>query len=262
MKRFFLFFLLTVFFLLSGIKSSVFAQAPLPVISVFPIYGDTNIYGTNCGNSESTTTNRCCWEDPNISIEDELNQRLPQFLCLIDVGGIKGFCVNDLMKIPARWVTQLPMVESLVQLKRLNSTNPCVNGNPSTDDYSSSSCICLPTTLTLATMCEQYLKNTPEYSSCVSCEGVWTGMGCMKADLQDFITDTLLKIGVSLAGLIALFCIIYSAVQLQTSAGNPEKVKKAQELLTSCIMGLMLIIFSVFILRLIGVNILRIPFFS
>ena len=41
-----------------------------------------------------------------------------------------------------------------------------------------------------------------------------------------------------------------------------EKIKKAQDLLTSCIMGLMLIIFAVFILRLVGVNILRIPGFS
>ena len=39
-------------------------------------------------------------------------------------------------------------------------------------------------------------------------------------------------------------------------------LKKAQELITSCIMGLMLIIFSIFILRLIGVDILKIPGFE
>ena len=49
---------------------------------------------------------------------------------------------------------------------------------------------------------------------------------------------------------------------MQTSQGNPEKLKKAQEMLTSCIMGLMLIIFSVLILRLIGVDILKIPGFN
>jgi len=48
---------------------------------------------------------------------------------------------------------------------------------------------------------------------------------------------------------------------MQSSQGNPEKLKKAQEMITSCIMGLMLIIFSVFILKLIGVNILKIPGF-
>jgi len=68
--------------------------------------------------------------------------------------------------------------------------------------------------------------------------------------------------GIGLAGLIALLCIIYAAFMIQISSGNPERIKKAQELLTSCIMGLMLIIFSVFILRLIGVDILKIPGFT
>ena len=53
---------------------------------------------------------------------------------------------------------------------------------------------------------------------------------------------------------------IVGAFNYLTSFGNAERIKKAQEMLTSCIIGLMLIIFSVFILRLIGVNILKIPF--
>jgi len=49
---------------------------------------------------------------------------------------------------------------------------------------------------------------------------------------------------------------------MQSSQGNPEKLKKSQDMITSCIMGLMLIIFSIFILKLIGVDILKIPGFS
>jgi hypothetical protein len=66
----------------------------------------------------------------------------------------------------------------------------------------------------------------------------------------------------SIAAFIAIGCIIYAAVQIQLSQGDAEKLKKARETLTSCILGFMLIIFSVFILRVIGVDILQIPGFS
>jgi hypothetical protein len=64
--------------------------------------------------------------------------------------------------------------------------------------------------------------------------------------------------GVGLAGIAAFLCIIYAAFILQTSRGNPERIKKAREYLTNCIIGLLIIIFAVFVLRLIGVDILQI----
>ena len=79
------------------------------------------------------------------------------------------------------------------------------------------------------------------------------------ANFKSIIEETVFGIGVGLAGGFSLLCIIYAAFMMQSSEGNPEKLKKAQEMITSCIMGLMLIIFSVFILRLIGVNLLKIP---
>ena len=84
----------------------------------------------------------------------------------------------------------------------------------------------------------------------------------MSANLQEFIEKTILGTGVGLGGGISLLCIMFSAFQMQTSAGNAEKLKKAQELLTNCIIGLMVIIFSVLILKIIGVDILRIPGFN
>jgi hypothetical protein len=68
--------------------------------------------------------------------------------------------------------------------------------------------------------------------------------------------------GIGLAGGVAMLCIMYSAFRMQTSQGNPEAIKKAQETLTSCITGLVLIIFSVLILRIIAQDILRIPGFN
>jgi len=106
-----------------------------------------------------------------------------------------------------------------------------------------------------------------EYCRCTDCvvnkNGYWSAIGCVRFDsFSGFITDNLFPIAIGFAGMFALLCIIYSAFMMQTSQGSPEKIKKAQENLTSCILGLMIIIFSVFILRFIGVNILRIPGFK
>lgn len=133
-------------------------------------------------------------------------------------------------------------------------------------DANSPNCTCLDTRVEAISRLCLMTSNTTEQSNCLSCvtgkKGIWTAVGCIESDLSSFIRDTLLGWGIGLAGVFALLCIIYSAFQMQTSQGNPERIKKAQEMLTSCITGLVLIIFSVFILRLIGVSILRIPGFQ
>ena len=48
---------------------------------------------------------------------------------------------------------------------------------------------------------------------------------------------------------------------MMTSAGNPEQLNAGKELIGSSIAGLLLVVFSVFILQFIGVNILGIPGF-
>ena len=122
-------------------------------------------------------------------------------------------------------------------------------------------CRCLPrATFNIAALCLN-IADSGEKTKCIECapKGVWTALGCVDFSLETFVKEKVFTFGIGLAGIVSLLCIIYAAFTFQTSQGNPEKIKKAQELLTSCIMGLMLIIFSIFILRLIGVNILKIP---
>ncbi len=141
----------------------------------------------------------------------------------------------------------------------------CVQGYPS-NKYEINQCTCVSSDNLQASQLCSALKNTAEINQCFNnCMkdggGVWTALGCFSSDFSTLIKEKVFGFGIGLAGTIAFLCIIYAAFQIQTSSGNAEKIKKAQELLTSCIMGLILIIFSVFILRLIGVNILKIPGF-
>jgi len=140
----------------------------------------------------------------------------------------------------------------------------CFDGRVS-DENNEASCFCIKDAVpALVKICAN-IGNDKEKASCIDCSNrveVWTGIGCLTTDFSAFIKDKVLGIGLGIAGLMALLCIIYSAFMLQTSQGSPEKIKKAQELLTNCILGLILIIFSIFILRLIGVTILRVPGFS
>lgn len=106
-------------------------------------------------------------------------------------------------------------------------------------------------------------------STCFQSGGAWTAIGCLgrgnggsgSSTLGDFIRS-FISIGVGMGGGIAFLLILFSGFQTITSTGNPEKLHEAKELMTAAISGLLLIIFSVFLLRLIGVDILQIPGFG
>lgn len=102
--------------------------------------------------------------------------------------------------------------------------------------------------------------NTPQ-GPCKSATEVWTAFGCISTDPQGFITS-ILEVGIGIGGGVAFLLILFGGFQILTSAGNPEQMNAGRELVTSAITGLLLIIFSVFLLRLIGVNILQIPKFG
>lgn len=119
-------------------------------------------------------------------------------------------------------------------------------------------------------VCRQVANDTDsgkvQYAACVACVGpdnerLWTAVGCIDNSAQG-IVGKLIGTGIGIAGGIALLMIIASGFELTISQGEPKRVSDAKERLTSAIIGLLFIIFSVTILQFIGVTILQIPGFG
>ncbi|MCX6793842.1 MAG: hypothetical protein NTY06_01935 [Candidatus Gottesmanbacteria bacterium] len=110
-----------------------------------------------------------------------------------------------------------------------------------------------------------FVSDKAKQADCETCMGngtaAWTALGCIQTDPSQFI-GSILSIGIGIGGGIAFLLILFGGFQILMSAGNPEKLNAGKELITSAITGLLIIIFSLFILRLIGFNIFGIPGFG
>jgi len=100
-------------------------------------------------------------------------------------------------------------------------------------------------------------------ADCIKCVGVWSAIGCITIDMNNpdpnKLLKTILQVGIGIAGGIAFLLILFGGLQIMTSAGNPERLNAGKELVSSAIVGLLLILFSVFLLQFIGVQIIGIP---
>jgi len=97
-----------------------------------------------------------------------------------------------------------------------------------------------------------------ELDSCLKCvqsNGFYTALGCMPFEINSLIKGIII-VGMFAAGILSLLCIIFGAIKIQTSKGDATKVSKAQESIRSCILGLILIIFSAFIVNILGSGLL------
>ncbi len=91
--------------------------------------------------------------------------------------------------------------------------------------------------------------------------GVLTAIGCISGNVGK-LTATFLRIGIGIAGGLAFLLIIFGGLRIILSSGHPEAMMEGREIVTSAIVGLLLIIFSVFLLRFISVDVLKLPGFS
>lgn len=83
-----------------------------------------------------------------------------------------------------------------------------------------------------------------------------TALGCIPVENTNEFMGWILGWAIGVGGGIAFLLIVYASFMILTSQGAPERLKAGQELLTSAISSLIMLIFSVFILRFIGVDIL------
>lgn len=112
-------------------------------------------------------------------------------------------------------------------------------------------------------LCDQVMGPQAK-ESCISCidqNGIWTAVGCIPTDSVPML-QTLIRIGLLIAGGFTLLIILAGAFMLSISQGDPKKTSEAKEMITSAIIGLIFIIFSVAVLEFIGAQILQIPRFG
>jgi len=235
----------------------------------------------NLSQTESSSKYACCYSDAFVTLEkysDSLKATANIPLIGPAIAGMLN--IFDPLEFP-RSIILDPRVPRLGDFKSLADENDaqslCPLGGIPTGDVKSNQCYCKksnsPVLQSIMKLCGN-IEKVEERKQCVSClgydtatqtfkeGGIWTSIGCVKPSLTSFIQETVFGLGIGFAGIVSLGCIIYASILLQFSQGDPEKVQAARDMIQSCIFGLILIIFSVFILRVIGVDILRIPGFS
>lgn len=99
-------------------------------------------------------------------------------------------------------------------------------------------------------------SSTTNSALCPDGISVNTALGCLAAGNPTKMVSQLLGWGAIVGAGIAFLMIVFAGIQIVLAGGDPKKVQAARELITSAITGLILIIFSVFLINLIGVDIL------
>ena len=126
------------------------------------------------------------------------------------------------------------------------------------------------TTCDLCGFCQGGSKPA-SYNGCKKClydesgniraDSYWTVAGCYSTR-PDMFVKSVLNIVFAVSGGLAFIAFIGGSALILTSSGDPEKLNNGKSIVISSIFGLLLIIFSVFLLRVVGVDILRVPGFG
>ncbi len=90
-----------------------------------------------------------------------------------------------------------------------------------------------------------------------NCGKIETALGAFSGN-PGVLARGLLNLGLGIAGGVALLIMIFAGYKLITSRGNPDAIQSGRDLFTAAIIGLLVVIFSAFIIRMIGTT-LKIP---
>lgn len=116
-----------------------------------------------------------------------------------------------------------------------------------------------------------FYPKPPDWEKCHNClydpsgreatGSAYTVFGCIATSPEAFV-KSILSIVFGVSGGIAFLAVLSGSAIVLTSAGNPERLQTGKDIIFSSIVGILLILFSVFLLRFVGFEILRIPGFG
>lgn len=119
--------------------------------------------------------------------------------------------------------------------------------------------------------CDQGVTGPVSKSGALPCEtpndkageksGIQTALGCLPTKPNEMV-QAFITFATFAGGGIALLIMVIASIGMITSLGNPEKLKNAQEQFAAAVIGLLFIIFSVLLLKIIGVDILGLKGFG
>jgi hypothetical protein len=91
---------------------------------------------------------------------------------------------------------------------------------------------------------------------------VETAVGCIGVGSTGEFIQKILTIAIGIGGGVAFLLMIIGTYQVLSSSGDPKRLQAGKELITGAVAGLLLIVFGVFILRVLGADILELPDFG
>ncbi|MDP3724546.1 MAG: pilin [bacterium] len=89
---------------------------------------------------------------------------------------------------------------------------------------------------------------------------IHTGIGCIPTT-PSALLGFLLRFAIGIGGGAALLIMAFGSIQMMTAQGDPEKLNEGREKFVGALAGLLFIVFSIFLLNVIGVQIFAIPGF-
>lgn len=103
-------------------------------------------------------------------------------------------------------------------------------------------------------------------SAGIQCEfdssgGIKTAIGCLPYS-PVVLVNSLVRFLIAVGSGVALLIMAVAAIQMTTQGSDPNSLKSARQRFVNAASGLVFIIFSVLILKIIGVDILQIPGFK
>lgn len=125
-------------------------------------------------------------------------------------------------------------------------------------------------TCDLCGWCNQGINPTPPatWNKCHQClydaygneatSSYYTVFGCVATQPQAFV-QSILSIVFGISGGIAFLAVLAGSGIVLTSTGSPERLQTGKDIIVSSLFGILLILFSVFLLNFVGYDILRIP---